>query len=68
MSKSEELHDLGVQQTQEEKALEDSYYKTHTRPQGRVCIEIPGMKEIRERYRQRYFEILKKYENVHESN
>ncbi len=61
MSKSEELHELGVQQTREENELEEAYYKTHNRPQGRVCVEIPGMKEIRKRYRQRYIEIINKY-------
>ena len=64
MTKNDELYQLGVQQAKEEEDLENEFYKTHERPRGRGEPIIPGMKELKERYRQRYFDILEKYKNT----
>lgn len=63
MTKHEELKALSLEQYKEEENLRNEYFAKNPRPKGYGCFEIPGMRQISEKYRKRYGEILEKYKN-----
>ncbi|MGN0589304.1 MAG: hypothetical protein ACI4KO_07185 [Ruminiclostridium sp.] len=64
MTKREELLALGKQSGEEERAYIEEYCKEHGPLRGYGAGELPGILEIRKKYKKKYFEIQEKYKNM----